>query len=301
MPNFFLSHKRTKVAGRLQPAQRFTAAAPRSGPRTAEFRNQIINRTHKQKLLWNQWSDRSEAMKLLTILSAGLVLAAASAQAQSPDPRYTPTSDINGPYAAMPPGEGPGYGPDGYGPNGYGPRLLPAREVYTVLRDNGFSPLGTPRQRGFFYMISVTNRRGDDGRLVIDARNGRIVRFVPAYHFGLSYGPSWPMPPMGAVPRPPAPVPKLASRSPSPVPLPKAEPPAQTSEVKPQVMPEVKSLAEKPAAEQGQQSAANQIKPAASAPTPASPPPASVEAKPSTPQQPEILPTQEMPKVQGFE
>ena len=25
-------------------------------------------------------------------------------------------------------------------------------------------------------------------RLVIDARNGRIVRFVPAYHFGLGYG-----------------------------------------------------------------------------------------------------------------
>jgi hypothetical protein len=245
-------------------------------------------------------------MKLFTIISAGLVLAAASAQAQSPvgSPRYTATSDIGGPYAEMPPGESQGYGPDGYGPGGDGPRLLPPRGVYLVLRDHGFSPLGNPRQRGFFYTISVTNRRGDDGQLVIDARNGRIVRFVPAYHFGLgygggpdvAYGPPGRMPPMGGVPRPLAPVPKLASRAPSPAPLPKAEA-AQTGEAKP----DMKPLTEKPVAEQGQQSAANQVKPAGTAPTPASPQPTPVEAKPSTPQQPELLPTQEMPKVQGFQ
>ena len=63
---------------------------------------------------------------------------------------------------------------------GYGPRLLPPQEVYTVLRDTGFSPLGIPRLRGFVYTISVVDRRGGDGRLMIDARNGRIVRFVPA-------------------------------------------------------------------------------------------------------------------------
>ena len=62
--------------------------------------------------------------------------------------------------------------------------LLPPTEVYAILRENGFSPLGIPRQRGLFYMISVIDRRGDDGRLVIDARTGRIVRFVPAYRMG---------------------------------------------------------------------------------------------------------------------
>ena len=49
-----------------------------------------------------------------------------------------------------------------------------------VLRENGFSPLGVPRLRGLFYSVSAIDRRGDDGRLVIDARDGRIVRFVPA-------------------------------------------------------------------------------------------------------------------------
>ena len=238
-------------------------------------------------------------MKLLTIISAGLVLAAASAQAQSPDTHYTPTSDLSGPYAEMPPA-GRSYG---YGPNSYGPRLMPEPGVYAVLRDHGFSPRGTPRQRGFFYTIAVTSRRGEDGRLVIDARNGRIARFVPAYRWGpgfgpgFAYGPSWRMLPMGPAPRPPAPVPKLASRTPAVVPLPRPEP-VRSGEVKPE---EVKPLAEKTAPAPEQRSAANQAKPAEPAPTPASAPPPPVEAKPSTPHQPELLPTQEMPKVQGFE
>lgn len=255
-------------------------------------------------------------MKLsMMTISAGLVLAAASAQAQSPSagppeaPRYTAISDLSGPYAEMPPPARAGYA---YDPEAPGPRLLPANEVYTVLRDHGLLPLGTPRQRGFFYTIPVTDRRGDDGRLVIDARDGRIVRFVPAYRFGprrygdgpdVAYGPPARMPPGGPAPRPdelrppaPVPVPKMASRTPSAAPLAKTEP-AHRSETKP----EVKPLAEKPAPAPAQQSAANQAKPAEAAPAPASPPPASVEAKPSAPSEPQILPTQEMPKVQGFE
>ena len=158
-------------------------------------------------------------MKLFTMISAGLVLAAASAQAQSPSPssspspgaRYTATSDLDGPYADVPPAPVPGYGGPayggpayggpgygnrayggpgydgqgyGYGPEGDGPSLLPPSQVYIVLRQNGFSPLGSPRQRGFFYTITAIDPRGDDGRLVIDGRNGRIVRFMRAYHFG---------------------------------------------------------------------------------------------------------------------
>jgi hypothetical protein len=246
-------------------------------------------------------------MKLFTIFSAGLVLAAASAQAQSPSPgpHYTATSDLGGPYAEMPPPGGSGYS---YGPNNHGPMLMPPPGVYTVLRDHGFSPRGTPRQRGFFYTIAVTDRRGEDGRLVIDARNGRIARFVPAYRWGpgfgpgpgLAYGPSWRMPPMGPAPRPPAPVPRVASRTPATVPLPKPEP-AHTAEVKPDIKLDAKPLAERPATAPEQKSAANQAKPAEAAPAPARPASAPVEAKPSPSQQPDILPTQEMPKVQGFE
>jgi hypothetical protein len=238
-------------------------------------------------------------MKLFTgwVLSAGLVLVAATAHAQGVAPGgtasspYMAVSDVDGPYAAMPPeAPAPGYG--------YGPTLLPPREVYTVVRENGFSPLGVPQQRGLFYVIAVIDRGGDDGRLVIDARNGRIIRFMPAYRVGNNsnegvppnYGPSGPLPPMSnlrEVPRPPASVPKLASRTPS-VPMPKASPPR---------VDDVKPLAAKPAPEPVQQSAAVQVKPDAPA-APKAAAPAPTEAKPAAPQ---IQPTQEMPKVQGLE
>jgi len=240
-------------------------------------------------------------MKLFTgwVMSAGLVVTAAAANAQVLAPYeigrspYTVASDVDGPYAGMPP-EAP---PPRYR---YGPALLPATEVYTILRENGFLPLGIPQQRGFVYTISVIDRGGEDGRLVIDARTGRIIRFMPAHRMGDnfnddltgSYGPVGPLPPVSAVrgpPRPPASVPHVASRTPS-VPIPKASPP-RASEVKP--------LAARPAAEPVQQSAAVQAKPADAAPvTPLAAPSAAVEAKPAVPP---IQPTQEMPKVQGLE
>src|SRR5260370_12474880 len=99
----------------------------------------------------------------------------------------------------MPPDPPPRYG--------YGPTLMPATEVYTVLRESGFLPLGIPQRRGFVYTISVIDRGGDDGRLVIDARTGRIIRFMPAYRMGDNFhedlmgthGPAGPLPPITAV------------------------------------------------------------------------------------------------------
>lgn len=230
-------------------------------------------------------------MKLFTgwVMSAGLVLAATSANAQmlAPyqigGPRYSAVSDFDGPYAEMPP-EVP--------VPRYGPMLLPAPEVYTVVRENGFSPLGIPRQRGFVYTISVINRDGDDGQLVIDARNGRIIRFMPAYrmggnidrNLGMTYGVS----PVRGVPRPPAPIPRLASRTPS-VPLPRAMPP-HAGDPKP--------LAATPAPAPAEQSAAIQPKPPEAAPAPSTVGAAAAAAKPATPQ---IRPTQEMPKMQDLE
>jgi hypothetical protein len=248
-------------------------------------------------------------MKLFTgWVIAGLVATAVTAHAQGVSPggtggSYMAVSDVEGPsagpYAAMPPeAPMPGYG--------YGPVLLPPREVYTVVRENGFSPLGVPQQRGLFYTIAVIDRGGDDGRLVIDARNGRIVRFIPAYRSGNNegmppaYGPRGSQPPMSnlgaGVPRPPASVPQVASRTP-PVPMPKASPPHidEATPLAAKSAPE-KSAAEKPAP--AQQSAAVQMKPADASPAPQAAVPAAVEAKPAAPQ---ILPTQEMPKVQALE
>jgi hypothetical protein len=258
-------------------------------------------------------------------ISIGLVFAATAANAQSVAPQdagrphYLAASDFSGPYPDVPPAPpprvlygSPEYGPQGVGPRGYGapeygpgyyggPALLPPTEVYTVLRQNGFSPLGVPRLRGLFYSIAAIDRRGDDGRLVIDARNGQIVRFVPADRFGgyggygdgfygaaprPSYGPLEPMTRLDGPPRSPTAVPpKIASRMPQSVPTPKAAPLRPADE---------KPLADKLAPAPTQQSAAVQVKPADTPPAISAP----AEVKPAAPV---IQPTQPMPKVQDLE
>jgi hypothetical protein len=227
-------------------------------------------------------------MKLFTawVVSAALVLATAGAQAQvrgpneTAGPSYTVVSDVSGPYAAMPPEAPVGR---------YGPTLLPPMEVYTVVRESGFSPLGIPRQRGLVYTIAVIDRGGDDGRLVIDARTGRIIRFLPANRIGdnfnedltVSYGAPGPLPPPAnfrGAQRPPRTIPHVASRV---VPVPKPSPLAARPV---------------PAPAPAQQSAAV-AKPAEAQPVPPAAP-SVVEAKPVPPS---IQPTQEMPKAQGLE
>src|SRR5262245_7066320 len=191
-------------------------------------------------------------MKLFTgwVLAAGLALTATAASAQVAGPGRV--SDFTSPYVdgpyrggyyAPPPAEvapppplpprygygpGPGYG--AYGP-AYAPAaLVPPHEVYNIIREAGFSPLGIPRQRGFIYTIAVIDRGGEDGRLVIDARSGRILRFVPAWQNGApydggawdsSYGPRGPLPPGDVRSGLKPPGPSVASRS---VPVPKPSP-----------------------------------------------------------------------------
>jgi hypothetical protein len=240
-------------------------------------------------------------MKFFTgSLAAGLILLAGGAQAQVPGPHengrspYRAASDFDAPYAvAPPPVPGPRYAPGpqyGYDP---GPGLLPSTEVYSVLRDNGFSPLGIPRLRGFVYTIAAIDRGGADGRLIIDARNGRIIRFLPAYRMGgdnyyeeqssLHGSAGAPPPqaqaptsaPVQAAPRPSRPA-QVASRA---VPMPKASP-----------------IAAKPAPAPVQQAAAPAPKPAevqAAAPV-------TTGAAPAKPT-PQIAPTQDMPTMQGLE
>jgi hypothetical protein len=208
-------------------------------------------------------------------VSAGLIFATAAVNAQVLTPGgigpVTRVSDVGGPYAAMP----PGY---------YGPRLLPPMEVTAIVRETGYSPLGIPQQRGLVYTISVIDRGGDDGRLVIDARSGRIVRFIPATRMGdnfngdldLSYGPVGPLPPptnssYRRAPRPPLPIPHVASRSAAL--LPKAPPHAR------------------PEAAPAQAAAAKRAEPQSSPPSPTV-----GVARPSV----QILPTQDMPAAQGL-
>ncbi|MGY3448221.1 hypothetical protein [Bradyrhizobium sp. USDA 4353] len=165
-------------------------------------------------------------MKLLVGAVSASLIAAFAAQAEPlPGMRgpYTAVSDFDAPYSEAPPpavvpappryGYGPGadygyreeryappapvYRQDGYRQDGYregyqqdygyAPAFLPVHEVYAILRDNGFSPLGAPRQRGNVYVVAVLDRQGEDGKLVVDARSGRILRFVPAFQSGDDY------------------------------------------------------------------------------------------------------------------
>lgn len=262
-------------------------------------------------------------MKFFTgcVAAAALALVATAAEAQVPaNGAYVAVSDFEGPYGPpeaappLPPRYGYGYGDE----RGPGPVLLPATEVYAVLRENGFSPLGIPRLRGAVYTIAVIDRRGDDGRLVVDARDGRILRFLPAYDaFGMApaygdravqhYGPQSALPPPTAIrggpPRPPASIPHVASRT---VPLPKAAPPRgdtpvaaakpTSPEPAPQQAqaPQAQGAPQAQPAQPSQQTAAVQPKPAEAAPAVA---PTVGQAKPA----PTILPTQDMPAAQGLD
>jgi len=253
-------------------------------------------------------------MKLFTgcVLAAGLAFGATAASAQMLGPSRV--SDFGGPYVDGPYRGGPYYAPPaevappplppryGYGGYGsYGPAyapaaLVPPHEVYNIIREAGFSPLGIPRQRGFIYTIAVIDRGGDDGRLVIDARSGRILRFVPAWHRGgpydgawnSSYGPPGPLPPALRSARQPGT--QVASRS---VPVPKPSPLA----AKPSEPAKSAVAAVKPApAASSQEAAIVQPKPADTAPATTGTV-GQVQAKPA----PAILPTQEMPGAQGLE
>jgi hypothetical protein len=267
------------------------------------------------------------AMKLITgwAVSVGLVVAASAANAQMLAPtdigraHYQAASDVQGPgpYAGMP-SEAPA--------TRYGPALLPMQEVYTVVRENGFSPLGIPHQRGYVYVIAVIDRAGEDGRLIIDARNGQIIRFMPAFRMGAYYGEDYPPPygaagpgrygaegpgrygaegpgPYGAVapgvgPGAAGPLPQATNIRGAP--RPPGSIPRVASRTVPVPTPKPADMANKPVQESTQQptqqSAAVQAKPAD---TPATPPaaPTTGQAKPA----PTLQPTQEMPKVQGLE
>jgi hypothetical protein len=254
-------------------------------------------------------------------------------------PLYQPVSDLDGPYYsdAPPPPPAPipapryGYGPgpeygyrppapvygadpyrpdpyrqDGYRPEyGYAPAFLPVHEVYAIIRDNGFSPLGAPRQRGATYVISVLDRDGEDGRLLIDARSGRIIRFVPAFQGGEQYER------MRYEPGRDLPIQNLRS----PI-APRASldnlPPPTVIKADPRL------LHAAPAAPMGSQMASRAMpapRPAVPVTRPAVPTPqtAAVTAPPQAPvapvapgpgaqkPAPQILPTEQMPPVQGLE
>jgi hypothetical protein len=228
------------------------------------------------------------------VVLAGL-LPSTAANAEILSPRQTgglpylrQASDFGEPYGAL---------QSQLPPLRYARVLLPPHEVYTVLREGGFSPLGAPRLRGNVWAIAAISRDGEDGRLLIDATTGRILSFMPvdfddapvvSYAPPASPPPRPPMPSMRALERPPAAIPRVASRA---VPMPQPVTP-----LPPMPRPVPPAAAARPVAPAPAQSIVVE------SPPPAAAPPAPV---PSTVGQtrpvPQILPTQDMPKAQDLE
>jgi len=150
---------------------------------------------------------------------------------------YRPGPYAPGPYAAIPSGRYDRSFPDAR-------PLLPPSQIAHLLRASGYSFLGPLTQRGWIYTVAVLDRNGDDGRLIVDARTGRVVRFIEAMavderfnqRMAMVYGPPGPPPsgltgdmrraprPAVAIPNvPPRAAPKVASRS-SAAPIPAARP-----------------------------------------------------------------------------
>lgn len=177
----------------------------------------------------------------------------------APPARLDKAVDLGGTYAAIPPDE-----------------ILPPSAIKASLRAAGYAPVGMPRQQGTLYRVGAIAADGEEGRLLVDGRSGKILRFIPASaDYGLLQRPVPRFREAGPIPRPPRSIPQLASRTTAPLPLerpvaaPAAPPPA-------------------PAAR-----AADPVVAAKPAPTP----PPAPEAKPA----PTIAPTEPMPPVQGLD
>ncbi|GAA3847920.1 hypothetical protein AFIC_000744 [[Pseudomonas] carboxydohydrogena] len=125
-------------------------------------------------------------MKLFASICAGTVMAAGAATVparaqviQMVQARIIQVADVlrsdDGGY-----GRGAYAGPPEPVPMGDDSVILAPEEIPGILRQQGFSQLGPVFRRGWVYTVAVLNQNGDDGRLIVDARTGEPIRFIPA-------------------------------------------------------------------------------------------------------------------------
>jgi hypothetical protein len=96
-------------------------------------------------------------------------------------------SAIAGPALAQP--LPPAY-PGAVYPEARGPGV-PPYEVVAIVRSTGLEPLTRPVRNGTAYALRALDPAGQEVRVVVDARNGRIARVVPvpgARHVDPRYG-----------------------------------------------------------------------------------------------------------------
>src|SRR4051794_19803231 len=56
---------------------------------------------------------------------------------------------------------------------------LPPYEMHAIVRSMGLRPISQPMREGPNYVLRAIDRRGEERRLVIDARYGDVIDSVP--------------------------------------------------------------------------------------------------------------------------
>src|SRR6266446_3562709 len=57
--------------------------------------------------------------------------------------------------------------------------ILPPYEVAAIVRSTGLEPLGRPVRQGQAYAVRAIDDAGEEVRVIVDARLGRITKLVP--------------------------------------------------------------------------------------------------------------------------
>src|SRR5258708_17625161 len=57
--------------------------------------------------------------------------------------------------------------------------ILPPYEVAAIVRSTGLEPLGRPVRQGQAYAVRAIDEAGEEVRVIVDARIGRIVKVIP--------------------------------------------------------------------------------------------------------------------------
>jgi hypothetical protein len=115
---------------------------------------------------------------------------------------------------------------------------LPPHEILRVVRASGLRPLTQPARRGPTYVLLASDNMGGQLRVVVGARNGRILQAAPSHDPRFAYNPARPRgyvpgPSYGARSEPSynAPPPDLGEPSPPPRRIVRApQPPAGTTQ-----------------------------------------------------------------------
>jgi hypothetical protein len=100
--------------------------------------------------------------------------------------------------------------------------LLPPYQAAAIVRSIGLRPVHRPLLRGVIYAVRAVGPTGEEVRVIVDARLGRVVRIVPVMmpRYAVPVVPAPYGRPLGVAPLPDRPHPNLAELPPGLAPAP---------------------------------------------------------------------------------